>query len=270
MPGWSLYRGRGERTLLPFCNPHADSPACEGWPRLSLEDRSAYEALFAQAAPPLVIHCGGVCDVERCEASPAWARRVNVESVGHFLDFLPRTTRLVYVSSDHVFGGREEPYDEDAPPEPLSVYGKTRVEAEALVLSRRPDALVIRYALGIGPSVDGRTGHLNWLQYRSRKGLPITIVEGEYRSAVWASDLAERVFALADSGLSGIRHVTADRAVSRVELARSLNERYSIGAHFHFAKREDRPAPHLGRVALATRFQCSLAAPLASVCPSGH
>lgn len=79
---------------------------------------------------------------------------------------LPENIRLVYVSSDHVFGG-DDAYDEASRPCPISLYGRTRVDAEALVLGR-PLSLVIRPGLAIGPSPNGRTGQLDWLHYRTQ------------------------------------------------------------------------------------------------------
>ena len=65
--------------------------------------------------------------------------------------------------------------------------------------------------------------------------------------------------------ITGIRHITATRAVSRPELATYLNERFEIGAHFDVMRRSDRRAPHLGRVELATLYDDALATPLPSV-----
>src|SRR4029079_12168866 len=136
------------------------------------------------------------------------------------LSGLPAGARMVYISSDHVFGG-DGIYDEDAEPCPISVYGRTRVEAERLVL-QRPGSLVIRVGLPIGPSLNGRTGHCDWLRYRSDRNFPITIVSDEYRSAVRADHLACRVLQLAESSAVGIRHVAATRVASRIELANHL------------------------------------------------
>lgn len=266
MPGYSVLRcaRREGRAVLPFCNPYSRLLQCEDWPRIALEDPGAYRSLFKDEAPDLLIHCGGICDVGKCEEDPEWARRINVESMRHLLSYLPRETRLVYVSSDHVFGGGRAAYTETSAPEPISVYGRTRVEAESLVLARK-NVLVVRYALGIGPSLDGRSGHLDWMRSRTERRLPITIVEDEMRSVVWADDLGARILALADSDTVGTRHIAASRAVTRVELADFLNRRYSIGASFSLARRADRSAPHLGRVRLQTIHVDPFAEPLPSV-----
>jgi len=170
-------------------------------------------ALFGQQPPDILIYGHAVCDVPKCEGSPEWAQRINVGHVRRVLAALPTDTRMVYVSSDHVFGG-DGIYDEEAEPCPVSVYGRTRVEAERLVL-KRLGSLVIRVGLPIGPSPNGRTGHWDWLRYRSDRNFPITIVSDEYRSAVWADELACRVLQLAESSAVGIRHVAATRVASR-------------------------------------------------------
>ena len=251
------------RTILPFVTPGSRAPSLRHWPVLNLEDRAWPKALFQQCQPDFLLYCHAVCDVPKCEAAPEWACEINVEHVRRVLAALPAATRLIYVSSDHVFGG-DDTYDEASSPCPISVYGRTRVEAETLVLSRQ-GSLVIRVGLPIGPSPNGRTGHMDWLRYRLGRNLPITIVHDEYRSVVWATDLALRVMQLARSAETGIRHVTAARAVSRVELANYLLSKSRISATFSRESRRERAAPHIGRVELATIHRGELSRPLPSV-----
>ena len=207
-------------TVLPFASPGNRATSVRHWPALKLADPLWTSTLFKSYQPDILLYCHAVCDVPKCEAAPDWAREINVEHVRRVLAALPPRTRLVYVSSDHVFGG-DGVYDEASSPCPISIYGRTRLDAEELVLARS-DSLVIRIGLPIGPSPNGRTGHWDWLRYRIQHNLPVTIVQDEYRSVVWANDLARRVMQLAESTETGLRHVTATRAASRVELANYL------------------------------------------------
>jgi dTDP-4-dehydrorhamnose reductase len=266
MLGWSILRARGAAGVTPFCNGNTKTLP-EGIDRgIHLDDELAVSELFAHERPSLVIHCAGVCDVEVCETSPDFAHSVNVEGTRILLDYAPREARIIYCSSDHVFGGDHGPYFEDTPTAPISVYGRTRVTAEQLVLAR-PNTLVVRAGLWIGPSSTGRIGHLDWLRDRHRRGLPMTVVTDEVRSAVWAEDAARRVWDLARSNLVGIRHITATRTVSRPELAAYLSRHFEIGATFDVQPRRERRTPHLGNVELATRHTDALATPLPSVIP---
>ena len=253
-------------TVLPFISPGNNSQAVSQWPTLKLDDPTWIEELFCRTQPNILLYCHAVCDVPKCEAHSGWAYEMNVQQVERVMAKLPEHTRLVYVSSDHVFGG-DGIYTEQSPPCPISVYGKSRVEAEQLVLGR-PNSLVIRASLGIGESPDGRTGHLDWLRYRTKHNLPITIIEDESRSAVWQGDLAPRMMALAQSEETGIRHIPATRAVSRVELANHLMNLLGMEASFTIQSRHQQPTPHLGRVELASVHTGDLFHPLPCVLDS--
>lgn len=249
--------------VLPFISQGNTSRSVRQWPSLQLDNSVWLESLFQRTQPDILLYCHAVCDVPKCEAHPAWAHEMNVQQLNRVMSALPEHTRLVYVSSDHVFGG-DGVYTEESRACPISVYGRTRVEAENLAL-KRTGSLVIRAGLGIGGSPDGRTGHLDWLRYRSQHNLPITIIEDEYRSVVWQRDLATRVMQLAQSQETGIRHISATRAVSRVELANYLIKKMIKTATFKIESRHQQAAPHLGRVELATVYRGDLFSPLSSV-----
>ncbi len=267
MLGWSLWRARPG--IAAYCNSATRRYPAGVAGGIDLDDEGAVAALFSRVQPALILQCAGVCDVANCEQSPAFAWTVNVEAMRILLAHAPAAARIVYCSSDHVFSGDTGPYDEDSPTDPLSVYGQTRVAAEAL-LRARPNTLVVRSGPWVGPSATGRTGHLDWLRYRHARGLPMTVVADESRSVVWAADAAARVWALADSELTGLRHLTATRTVSRPALATYLTARFDIPARIGVGTRAQRGAPHPGIVELRTHHTDALAAPLPSVIPDEH
>ncbi len=219
--------------------------------------------MLSRYQPDVLLYAHAVCNVPKCEAHPDWAYDINVLHVHRLLEVLPPKTRLVYISSDHVFG-EDGAYHEQSSPCPISIYGKSRVEAERLVLER-PGSLIIRVGLAIGPSPDGRTGHLDWLRYRTNQKLPITIVQDEYRSTVWGKDLALRVWNLARSKEVGLRHIPATRAISRVELAEFLLQTFLPEGQFTRESRNQRPYPHLGRVELRSIHPGPFTQPLPSI-----
>lgn len=256
------------KTLQPFISPGNRSPSVRHWPALRLHDPIWIHDLFQRTQPDLLLYCHAVCDVEKCEFRPDWAHEINVKHVDRVLSALPQHTRLIYVSSDHVFGG-DGVYNEESTLCPISMYGRTRVEAERRVL-QRAGSLVLRTGLGIGASPDGRTGHWDWLRYRTQQNLPITIIKDEYRSVVWIRELAMRVMDVANSTETGIRHLSATRAVSRVELAHYLMRRMGLQAAFKVESRYQQKAPHIGRVELKTVYPEKLFMPLSSVLESGE
>ena len=254
------------KTMLPFGSPGNKAKSVRQWPALQLCDVSWITKVFEQTQSKTLLYCHAICDVPKCEADPNWAYEMNVHQLDRAIKSLPESIRLVYVSSDHVFGG-DGVYTEESCPYPISIYGKTRVDAEHLVL-KRPGSLVVRAGLGIGSSPDGRTGHLDWLRYRSQQKLPITIIQDEHRSVVWQRDLAIRIMQLAQSGEMGISHVPATRAVSRVDLANYLIHKFQIPATFKIETCRQQLYPHLGRVELRSVYKGDLFKSLDSVLDS--
>ena len=261
MLGFSLFRARPQ--IAAYANSRSRVPS-DAAGKIDLDDEPAVRALFARISPSLIVQCAGVCDVENCETSPAFAWRVNVDAMRILLVHAPPSARIVYCSSDHVFSGDSGPYDERSPTDPLSVYGRTRVAAEQLMLAR-PNTLIVRSGPWIGPSATGRNGHADWLRYRHARGLPMTVIADEARCAVWAAQAAARVWQLAASDLVGVRHLVTAAAVSRPDLARFMLAHLGLAAELTIATRADKRAPHPGHVELRTIYRDALATPLAGV-----
>lgn len=249
--GWNFYRAYPDR-IIPFCNVHNKSKAVRHLPRIRLNDPEEVQKLFQTYPRHTFIYCDAICDVSMCEANPEWAYRVNVESLENFSRQMPRSARLVYLSSDHVFG-EDGAYHKESAVCPISVYGRTRVAAEAAVKAR-DNSLIIRAGLVLGQSVDGKTGHIDWLKYRHKNRLPVTMISDEARSVIWAHALAPRLLSFAQSKITGLRHITAP-LINRVRLAQNLLAEMKIDLDFQIKNRAEQSYPHLGKIELKTLFE---------------
>lgn len=264
MAGYNLWRMHPQR-IIPLNNPHNRTKPTRGWRRVDFTDRGALCALLDEHPSASILYCDAVCDVSKCEANPQWAWDMNVRNLENMLAVLPAQTRLLYLSSDHVFGG-DGTYTESSAPCPISVYGRSRVAAEEIALAR-PGTLVVRAGLAVGPSIDGRSGHRDWLRHRHGKNLPITIVHDEHRSAVWAEDLASRLVEMLDGDVTGLRHIPAEHALPRPVLADYLSRTMQLPIEFELKSKEEQPAPHLGHVELESDHKDQWSAPLSSPVP---
>lgn len=246
-----------------YCTSRTKNPRAKQWGKLDLEVSEQLKEFFSANAPDVLLYCDAICDVEKCEHDEDWADRINVRNFERVLELIPSETKLVYVSSDHVFG-HDGIYTEESEPCPISVYGRSRVKAER-VAAERPGTLIIRAGLPIGRSLDGKTGHKDWLTYRMSKGLPVTIIKNEARSAVPADMMAERLVGLAASDLTGIRHITAESLTLRPDLANHLMDKLGLEGEVALKCRFGQPYPHIGMIELGTVFDDDLAAPLPSI-----
>lgn len=191
-----------------------------GRAQLDVGDPGAIPTIM-DATPEVVIHTAALTDVDACELDPERAHRVNVRGTGHVADAARRLgARLVYVSTDYVFDGtKSEPYVEDDEPNPISVYGRTKLEGEHTAQRLVPAALIVRTAWVYGL---GTRNFVTEILRLARTNRTLRVVDDQVGSPTWARDLAETIRDLVRLDASGIVHVAGRGACSRFELARAI------------------------------------------------
>ncbi|NLA74731.1 MAG: NAD(P)-dependent oxidoreductase, partial [Deltaproteobacteria bacterium] len=101
-------------------------------------------------SPNVIINCAAYTDVNGCENDNYLIRKINVEGPRNFAQGSARyNCRMIHISSDYVFNGQKgipQPYFEDDPVEPISAYGRCKVESEVAVKENAPSYIIIRTA----------------------------------------------------------------------------------------------------------------------------
>ncbi len=197
----------------------------EGIVACNAEDREGLSRLFDRHQFAAVLNCAGNCALKSCELDPPLAWRTNVEGVETLLGVIGTSNvRLVHLSIDLVFSGiGRGRYVEQDPTDPVTVYGKTMVAAERLLLRRRPDACVLRISLPMGVSFNGHAGAIDWIQSRFAKSRPATLYFDEIRTPTYTDCLTRVGSAVLASGLSGLYHAGGPRRLSLYQIAQVVN-----------------------------------------------
>jgi dTDP-4-dehydrorhamnose reductase len=137
---------------------------------------------------------------------------------------LPAAAKLVFTSSDYVFDGDHPPYREDSPRRPPSVYGRSKAEAEDLVLAR-PGSLIVRFPLlvGAGPTFEA-SGYIAQLAEIVRQQKPAAIDDIGIRYPTWIRDVAAAIDLLLKRDATGVYHLSGPRGGARLQWAREVAE----------------------------------------------
>lgn len=186
------------------------------WLPLDVRDRTAVADLIRAFAPDVVVNAAYNQSDWTTTALGAAHVAVATRSCGG---------RLVHVSSDAVFSGREVTYTEDHVPDPITPYGAAKAAAEVAVQAIDPSALIARTSLIIG---DGGSPHEELVHALATGRKEGFLFADEVRCPVHISDLASALLELAASDRSGIHHVAGTDAVSRHELGLLIAHRDSL------------------------------------------
>jgi dTDP-4-dehydrorhamnose reductase len=154
-----------------------------------------------------LINCAAQTNVDRCETERDEAFAINAEAPGVLAEICAaKDARLVHISTDYVFDGtKTEPYTEEDEPNPISVYGESKLEGEHRVLSLGDRHLVARVSWVFGPD---RPSFVDWIVQRAREHDRVEAVADKFSTPTYTVDIARmlRPF-LSASAPGGILHL---------------------------------------------------------------
>ncbi len=201
-----------------------NGPENVSWHNVDLLDANAVRELFAAVRPSAVVHTAAMSDIDYCEANPETARRINV-GVTELLADLCREfdSKIVYFSSDSVFDGERGLYREDESPVPVNEYGRTKVQAERVVMNRSPSWVIVRPSLVMGLPVGEIGNSFLWRMIGDlKKGEQIAFPQAEIRSPVDVITLSRAVLELAERTICGHFHLSGNDGMTRYEMAQRI------------------------------------------------
>lgn len=195
---------------------------------LDLESEDGIQRTLDAVQPDVVVHTVALTNVDECEKAPALARHVNVALATSVARVCARrATRLVHVSSDHLFSGTEACVDEEQPPSPCNVYGRTKFEAEQRVLDACPEALVVRTNFyGWGPPY--RRSFSDAIVDALRAGRAVTLFADVFYTPILIEPLVVASHELVSRHARGIYHVTGDDRVSKLEFGHAVAAEFGL------------------------------------------
>ena len=208
--------GQLGKELVEACSSHAKTISLftADSKTLDIGDREAVETLVRDLSPDIIFNAAAMTKVDLCEDLPAAAFRVNALGVRNLVQVASKMdAKVVHFSTDYVFDGTSNvPYLEWDEPNPISVYGKSKLAGEREL---RPTDLCLRTSW-----VVGRYGN-NLIKTVLRlvsQGKELRFVNDQFGSLTVAKDLAEKSLEMVFYGLGGLYHVTGQGSASWFEV----------------------------------------------------
>lgn len=186
-------------------------------------DANAVRNVLLSSRPQTVINCAAYVRVDECEDYPEEAFRVNALGAFHIARACAEIDAVcVYVSTDYVFDGtKETPYVESDVPNPINVYGASKLAGEHLVRQAAPRSLIVRMATLFGKTgARGKGGNfVETIIAKAKAEEPLKILNDVRMSPTYTRDAAIALVNLIENSAVGIFHVVNDGACSWYEFA---------------------------------------------------
>ena len=187
--------------------------------QLDITDEEAVRDAIESVRPEILINCVATADVDRCESDSEWAYAVNASGPR----FLARGCRqvgaqIVHVSTDYVFDGSKPGfYTQEDQPNPLSVYGKSKLAGEHAVREEAERFYIVRTSWLFGAG--GKNFGSRVIEY-ARKGAALKGVIDQTSIPTYAPDLAGRIEEIIELEAHALYQVTSSGPTTWSEFAR--------------------------------------------------
>ena len=197
----------------------------EGIP-LDIRNQVALKELINTTAPDILVNLAAMTNVDACELNPKLAGEINVAGLEHICDSFKG--KIIHLSTDYVFDGTSGPYKEDDPLNPISIYGKTKLASEHILLEKDIKNLVIRGNVLYDYSPHTSASFLNWVVSSLKGNQEIKVVEDQFNNPTWTRSMSDIIELSIENDLEGIIHWGDSVHISRFEFAKLIAKKFSL------------------------------------------
>ncbi len=202
--------------------------ACSADYSLDLTDTSKVGDVFNQINPDLVIHCAGLVSLEKCEQKPDLAISANVSVTENIAKSCSAETKLVYISTDQVYGETADYFEANEALQPVNQYGKTKLLGEQKVQEFCSNHLIVRTNIFGWNVKPGSVSSAEWMHHALKNRKEITLFTDYTFSPIYTIYLGEIIMRLVDMDFTGVINVGSPTHCSKYDFGQQLAKTFGF------------------------------------------
>lgn len=211
-------------------NRNPDCPE-SNFQSLDITNEQEVNELIQSYQPTAVINTAAMTNVDACEDDQENCRKINVDAVKYLFETCrAQQTHFIHLSTDFVFDGEAGPYKEEDERNPLSIYAKSKADAEDILLNDDyTNWSILRTIIVFGKGNNlSRSNIVLWAKSALETGDPLNIVNDQFRAPTWADDLAWACIRTAEINARGVYHISGPETFSIYELVERIANHFSL------------------------------------------
>lgn len=192
-------------------------------------NRDRMYKIISDCSPDCVIHTAALTNVDECEKEKNRAWDINVTGTYNIVKVCRSLNcKLIHLSTDYVFDGKSGPYSETNATNPISVYGRTKLESERIVKKELKDYIIARTMVLYGYFPGVRQNFATWLIQKLSSGQQIKIVTDQYGTPTLADDIAIALLLMFKKNVRGIFNAAGSESGSRYKFAEAVIDVFNL------------------------------------------
>ena len=197
---------------------------------LDVTDKDEVKRVVNFHKPNVIFNTAAMTNVDLCEDEKDNCDKLNTFSVGYLADAALKVgAHLIHISTDFIFDGKKGFYSEEDLPNPLSYYGKSKLEAEKLLYHHNCNWSILRTIViyGFGKQLN-KSNIVLWAKNQLENNNQINIIDDEFRAITFAEDLAQACVNVVLKKEYGIFHVSGNELMSIYEIVEHVANFYKF------------------------------------------
>jgi len=187
--------------------------------KMDITNLSSVKSCIEIENPDTIINCAAMTDVDVCEKNHKLAHNVNVRGLQNIIKSIDRRVKIIQISTDYVFEGKDGPYSETDPTCPLSYYGRSKLEAENILIGSLRPYSIIRGSVLYGNPLNSKPNFFSWVYDSLLQNRNIKVVIDQTCNPAWLPSLSDALMKMILFNSEGIYHFGSDDHLSRYSFA---------------------------------------------------
>ena len=201
-------------------------PASKKGIKLNIQNKIHLNEIIQSTEPDIIINLAAMTNVDDCEVNPTLAREINIAGVQNIIESF--SGKIIQISTDYVFDGKNGPYSESDEVSPVSIYGQTKLNAEKILLENNNNHLIIRGNVLYDYNPYIKSSFLNWVIQSLQNGNEINVANDIFNNPTWSRSMADIIKICLSNDINGILHWGDKDYISRYDFAKIISEKFSL------------------------------------------
>jgi len=196
--------------------------------KMDLKNCEMISSILTEKKPDIVIHLGAMTGVDLCEKEKTSASEINTKATEIIAKECSKLNSfLVYVSTDYVFDGNLGMYKEDDITNPLSFYGKSKLEGEKVVQNFSTNWCIARTSTPFGLHPTKKSFPM-WVIENLQKQKQIDVLIDQFTSPTYIPNLSRMLIEISERRVTGIIHTAGASKISRYQMASMVSDKLNL------------------------------------------
>ncbi|MGY8750820.1 MAG: SDR family oxidoreductase [Fidelibacterota bacterium] len=194
--------------------------------KLDITNRNDIARVYSDFKPDVVLNLAAMTNVDECDRDKIGANKINIEGVENLCENFKG--HFIQLSTDYVFDGLSGPYNELDEVNPISHYGKTKLEAENWLKNNYSNSTILRANVLYSYTKRTKASFVKWVVDSLKNNKEINVVNDQWNNPTWTESISFVIKNIINIGLTGLYNYGDKDFMCRYDFAILISKIFNL------------------------------------------